>query len=123
MLNQNSAQRLCKILGMLGSTHAGERAAAGLAAHRLLRDLNLTWNEVIAAPSLIPSPAPAGSWQAPGTAWQKMARYCWNRRDFLRPRDQEFIRSMLNWSREPSTRQADWLAEIYARLMRQEMAR
>ena len=40
--------RLVKLLGMLGSDHAGERAAAGLKAHNLLADRRLTWADVIA---------------------------------------------------------------------------
>lgn len=32
---------------MLGSEHAGERAAAALAAHRLIRRLGLSWQEVL----------------------------------------------------------------------------
>jgi hypothetical protein len=40
-------KRLIKILGLLGSTHAGERAAASLKATELLRSINLTWADVI----------------------------------------------------------------------------
>jgi hypothetical protein len=39
--------KLCKLLGMLGSTHAGERAAAGLKAHELIKAMGLTWPDVI----------------------------------------------------------------------------
>jgi hypothetical protein len=41
MLNPETAERLAKILGMLGSDHAGERSAASLAAHRLLKEATL----------------------------------------------------------------------------------
>jgi hypothetical protein len=40
-------ERLIKVLGLLGSTHAGERAAAGLKATELLRSVNLTWADII----------------------------------------------------------------------------
>ena len=44
--------RLAQMLGLLGSDHAGERDAAGLAAHRLIRQRGLTWLDIIApAPS------------------------------------------------------------------------
>ena len=40
-------ERLVKLLGMLASPHAGERAAAGLKATEFLRSLKLTWADVI----------------------------------------------------------------------------
>ncbi len=40
-------EKLSKILGMLGSDHAGERASAGAAANRMVRDAGLTWPDVI----------------------------------------------------------------------------
>jgi hypothetical protein len=35
--------KLTRILGMLGSDHAGERAAAALAAHRHVKALGTSW--------------------------------------------------------------------------------
>ena len=35
--------KLNRILGLLGSDHAGERAAAGLAAHRLVKTMGTSW--------------------------------------------------------------------------------
>ena len=43
-------QRLAAILGMLGSEHAGERAAAGLQAEAFRRKHRLTWPELLALP-------------------------------------------------------------------------
>ena len=42
---------LAKMLGLLGSDHAGERDAAGLAAHRLVTNAGLTWYDVLVGPS------------------------------------------------------------------------
>jgi len=53
--------RLVGILGMLGSDHLGERAAAAALASRLVRDKGLGWNDVIAAEGV-------GEQQAPGVA-------------------------------------------------------
>jgi hypothetical protein len=39
--------RMIRILGMLGSDHAGERASAGLAAHRLLQASRGSWAELL----------------------------------------------------------------------------
>ena len=40
-------QRLARILGMLGSEHAGERASAGLQAEAFRKRHGLTWEEMI----------------------------------------------------------------------------
>ncbi len=40
-------ERLCKLLGLLSSDFAGERAEAGRAADRLVRDAELSWPEII----------------------------------------------------------------------------
>ena len=47
--------RLAAILGMLGSAHAGERAAAALHAERFRKQHGLTWGEMLAAQ---PAPEP-----------------------------------------------------------------
>lgn len=41
-------QRLIKLLGLLGSGHDGETAAAGRMADALIRDAGVTWADVIA---------------------------------------------------------------------------
>jgi hypothetical protein len=43
--------KLAQMLGLLGSDHAGERDAAGLAAHRLMQRRGLSWFDVL-TPSL-----------------------------------------------------------------------
>jgi hypothetical protein len=50
MLDIAKRERLCKLCGLLGSNHAGERAAAALKANDFLRDQGLTWQEVISLP-------------------------------------------------------------------------
>ncbi|MGH9553466.1 MAG: hypothetical protein ACRD3W_29055, partial [Terriglobales bacterium] len=45
--NLDQLNKLIKLLGMLGSAHAGERAAAGLKATELLRSLDMSWEDVI----------------------------------------------------------------------------
>jgi len=39
--------RLVKVLGMLGSTHAGERDNAARMATQILKDAGLTWYDVL----------------------------------------------------------------------------
>jgi hypothetical protein len=41
-------QRLAAILGMLGSEHAGERAAAGLQAEAFRKKHGLAWDQLLA---------------------------------------------------------------------------
>jgi hypothetical protein len=41
-------ERLVKLLGLLGSDHNGEIAAAGRKADALIRDAGVTWADVIA---------------------------------------------------------------------------
>jgi hypothetical protein len=62
-LDPAKADRLAKILGLLGSDHDGERAAAGLKADQLLRESGLTWREVIIAPPIAPEPLRIRSWR------------------------------------------------------------
>ncbi|GGF15050.1 hypothetical protein GCM10011321_03620 [Youhaiella tibetensis] len=47
MLKPVTLTKLNRIAGMFGSDHAGERAAAALAAHRLVTGLGLTWWDVL----------------------------------------------------------------------------
>jgi hypothetical protein len=48
------ADKLAKILGMLGSAHDGEIAAAGRRADAMVKGAGLTWGQVIA----LAAPAP-----------------------------------------------------------------
>jgi ubiquinone biosynthesis protein UbiJ len=47
-MRSGDAARLARVLGLLGSEYEGERASAALAAHRLVKRLGLTWQEVLA---------------------------------------------------------------------------
>ena len=39
--------KLARVLAMLGSNHAGERDAAGLAADRMMRNAGLSWDDLL----------------------------------------------------------------------------
>ncbi|MEO8558659.1 MAG: hypothetical protein ABI439_06320 [Rhodospirillales bacterium] len=47
-MNRADLIKLVRILGMLGADHAGERAAAALAAHRLVKRSNASWYSLLA---------------------------------------------------------------------------
>ncbi len=66
-LSTTERNRLVAILGRLGSDFDGERASAALLASRLLRDRNLTWDDVVAAGG---STRPEPSWTAGASAEQ-----------------------------------------------------
>jgi hypothetical protein len=51
LLDPRTADKLTKLLGMLGSAHDGERASAAALADKLVRSQGLTWPEVIASRS------------------------------------------------------------------------
>jgi hypothetical protein len=59
--------RLVKVLGMLGSPHVGEGAAAGLKADQLVKQLGLRWPDIIAverAPTTVAADGGEISWRA-----------------------------------------------------------
>ena len=47
LLASDELARLLKLLGMLGSEHSGERAAAALKAHQFVTSRELTWAELL----------------------------------------------------------------------------
>jgi hypothetical protein len=69
-LTPDLTRRLTKILGMLGSDHDGEIAAAGRQAHRLIQQAGLTWPEVIA-----PTPPASQQHYRPPRRWRSPISY------------------------------------------------
>ena len=47
-MQSSDTAKLARVLGLLGSEHAGERASAALAANRLLKRLGLSWQDLLA---------------------------------------------------------------------------
>jgi hypothetical protein len=131
----NVPATIAKMIPRLASDHDGEVVATARAIERVLKSAGADWHDLAALCSPVHAPPiqPTQPWRrmypdaarasdAAGDDWQKMARHCWARRDQLRPREQEFIRSMLVWFGMPTERQQDWLSGIYAQLMRHEAA-
>ena len=58
-------QRLARILGMLGSDYAGERASAGLQAEAFRKRHGLTWEEMLSLPPETVEAAPEPVWTPP----------------------------------------------------------
>jgi hypothetical protein len=81
-LPTRDAQKLAQILGMLGSAHAGERDAAGLAADKFVRDRGLTWPALLGI-------GPAAAMSEPTD--DEMIRACLDHIRFLDDWSQGFI--------------------------------
>jgi hypothetical protein len=81
-------ERLAKLLGMLGSAHDGEVAAAGRAADTLVRRAGATWPEVLMAQLL----EPADPDQDLDVAWA--VAYCLSFSDRLNDWEIGFCRSL-----------------------------
>jgi hypothetical protein len=109
-----SCDHLVKLLGMLGSAHDGERAAAGLKAHQFIIQLGLTWGDFIHAPSLDPPAEPDDDDELPD--WREMVAVCAAGAARLRPKERGLIATLLRWQGDPTEKQLDWLARIYERV-------
>jgi hypothetical protein len=105
-LAPDALERLIKLLGMLGSAHDGERAAAGLKAHEFIRRLGLTWCILLAAPQTPP----------PKPGWRDKLAACRANQHSLSDREQAFLRSLARWRGTPTEKQLAWLEHIYENL-------
>jgi hypothetical protein len=105
-LAADTLERLVKLLGMLGSAHDGERAAAGLKAHELVRRHGLTWSDILLA-------APASP---PRRGWRDKLTACQAHQHCLNSRERTFVLSLAQWRGTPTEKQLAWLDHIYENL-------
>jgi hypothetical protein len=110
LIDPNSAIRLAKLCGMLGSAHDGERASAAAKADAMVRSLGVTWHDIIAPPI---APPRISTWRSRETDWQRMAQFCRARQGQLSLRDRDFVRTMIAWRGEPTEKQKSWLLDLY----------
>jgi hypothetical protein len=109
--------RLAQMLGLLGSDHAGERDAAGLAAHRLIRQRGVTWHDVL-SPTL---PPPHHEHRGDAAAdplrsdWRAMAARCTQFPHLLDRWEWEFLSGLQRFPRL-SAKQQTILIRIVTRL-------
>jgi hypothetical protein len=108
-LAPDALERLIKLLGMLGSAHDGERAAAGLKAHELIRRHGLTWSDVLLT---TPSPPPP----PPKLGWRDKVAACETHRHCLNSRERAFVSSLARWRGTPTEKQLNWLNRIFENL-------
>ena len=103
-LAPDAIERLSKLLGMLGSTHAGERAAAGLKASELIRRHGLTWSDILPTAS------------AARIGWRAKLTACVARQHCLSRRERVFVLSLTHWRGTPTEKQLSWLNHIFENL-------
>ena len=124
--------RLRKLLLVaLGSTHPGESYAAIEKVRKLLKDGKVDIHWLVDSLDGKPPKMPMPSWDPTPYApprtqydWEYMLIFAADHRYRLRPREDEFIGSLLNQSLKygwrPSMKQHEWLSSIYQRLRKFE---
>jgi hypothetical protein len=102
--------RLARVLGMLGSAHDGEVAAAGRIAHEIVRSAGATWFDVVAAPPAIP-PRRATE---PDSSFREIIDFCLSIGSPT-PWELEFLHSLKRRQRPLSGKQAAVLYRIFTK--------
>lgn len=69
-LSPSERRKLVAILGMMGSDHDGERAAAAALASRIVRAAGLGWDDLISTAPAPQQQAPGGARDGAGSRWQ-----------------------------------------------------
>jgi len=106
-MRASDAAKLARVLALLGSDHDGERASAALAAHRLMRRLGLTWQDV-----LMPKETAEAQRAAPPppdllSAAESRLRQCQRENDDLRRHISQMRRRMEAQIQRPARREED----------------
>jgi hypothetical protein len=91
------AAKLAKVLGLLGSAHDGERAAAGLLANRIVRDASLDWNAVLGVAD--------GAEDAPPSDRDDLARWTLARLRRVNDRERDFLDAIATSPWPPTEKQ------------------
>src|SRR3954462_8180152 len=115
-ISPDLANKLAKVLGMLGSDHDGEIAAAGRRAHAMVKGAGLTWDQVL-APANSPPEAPyrpPRRWRRPATP-SDAAALCLQWPEVLTDWETDFCRSVAG-QRQISAKQAGVLARIIGKI-------
>jgi hypothetical protein len=110
------ADKLVKVLGMLGSAYDGEVAAAGRRAHSMLQTEGLSWGDVIVP--AVPAPQQQSRtprrWRRP-TSPSDAAALCLQWPEVLDDWETKFCRSVAR-QRQISAKQAGVLAKIIGKV-------
>jgi hypothetical protein len=113
-LTPSDRTRLTKLLGMLGSSHPGERDNAAVAAHRLIQTKGLTWSDIILGPAHSTQPAATSDVIVP---WREQVAACLAQPGSLRKWEVNFQNSLRTFSKI-SSKQRNVLTQITDRVLR-----
>src|SRR4051794_18775199 len=93
-LSSDDRRRLVNILGMLGSDHDGERAAAGLLASKLLKGNSIHWDDVIVPEPEKPPPRPEPPSSGPAASWPADLVLCRRKMALLNNWERQFVATL-----------------------------
>lgn len=123
VLAPHDAVRFSKIIGLLGSNHDGERAAAALKATEFLSMRSMGWSDVGEAmrrpPMVINQHVPPAYDPAP-RAHQSDARRCLASGIIWKAHERHFLNQMAEQRRAPTDRQRDWIDGLCDKVARFE---
>lgn len=119
-LSPDAKRKLIGCLGMLGSDHDGERAAAGLLATKIIKDAGMTWEQLLNEPAPKPKPDPnpepkEASKRWPREYWFDIATQCSTMRVYLNSWECSFLDNILTF-KTLSEKQMDSLSRIVEKL-------
>jgi hypothetical protein len=111
-LAASDRERLARLLGMLGSDHAGERDNAARAAHRLVQQHGITWFDVVVT---YQPPDRDDAADPLGAEWRRTAAACSRYPHLLNRWETDFLVGLPRFPRL-STKQRSALLKIAVRL-------
>jgi hypothetical protein len=103
-------EKLARVLGMLGSSHDGEIAAAGRAADALVRQAGLTW------PDVLRPPHPA----LPAATGNDAVGFCLRHGDALTDWERHFLMSLKRQRYAVTAKQREVVDQIVEKIERLE---
>ncbi len=115
-LSDNAAERLVKLLGMLGSDHDGERAAAAMKADSFVKGLGLTWRDVVMSTETdvddLDQQQEAGEDSTDDDWWRDAARFYLQWPEDFNDWELDFLYGVLKF-RKPSDKQIETIKRLY----------
>ncbi|MBV9825734.1 MAG: hypothetical protein JO001_08675 [Alphaproteobacteria bacterium] len=114
--------KLTKLLGMLGSAHDGEVAAAGRAANRLVRNSGLTWHDIVDTGQAVLGHARGFQPDIRTLTLEEAIVFAIDRAGCLNSWEVEFCQSLCIQRRRISPKQIEVLRKIVAKAARERAA-
>lgn len=121
-LDPRDADKFGKLVGLLGSNHDGERAAAALKATEFLRARQMGWTDIaetLKTPPVVYRPEPVRE----SCSHVQDALRCLQSVIAWKDHERAFLVQMSNQRRRPSDKQRDWLDGLLDRVVAFERRR